>query len=273
MAKRKKRLRWMRRLKNKLVGVCLSDRHKGYAGFRVARILRAQFDRKTKQVVRVVVRCYGNDEHKNNGYNGHIFDLDNRREFTGVCRGIVENKQYLPIDEYAVEIYRRKESTVEQDAEALVPADEATETPPFAEDQRWLNLEQSEMRGLQQLLIRKPQLLKQVLPMEPYWTMKLPDKGTVELFGYGYASKGRPIKAEVMMLVSWQPAGSKTTFAVGTSAEPKLTKQLRQLLKVNMKNVKTAEPEPEPELEPGQEFEPSTDPPVPEPVAGDDDYF
>lgn len=227
----------MRLLKNKMVGICLNK--EGFAGFRVARILRARFDRKDKQIVMLVVRCFGGDAVENDGYNGRIFKLIERKEFVGPCRGVIDGKEYLPIDDYAIGLYATRHQQADEDQEHLVPADEAIGIPVLGEHAGNLHLEKTEIQQLKELLRTHPGMLKQQLPNEPFWTLKLPDKSVVELFGYGYASKGRPVKAEILLITAWTTA-DKTPVTYGGSTIPhsRLAKGLRALLK------KYAKPEP-----------------------------
>lgn len=100
---KRKRLAWIRCLKNQFLCVCLF-RHKvrgrDLGGYRVVRILRALYDRKLRTVVKVVVRTYGGDSHRYYGWNGVILTLEDRREFNGSCRGIEVGKRTVQIDEF-----------------------------------------------------------------------------------------------------------------------------------------------------------------------------
>jgi hypothetical protein len=99
------RVGWFRGLAGRLVAVSLGVAHRWHgsdlAGDRLVRIVRAKVNRKTRQVVLIVARLYGGDEHRNGGYNGPLVKIDQRREFTGgLCRGIWHQKRYVPIDDF-----------------------------------------------------------------------------------------------------------------------------------------------------------------------------
>lgn len=81
--KKRKRFRWLNRMKHRLLAVVLGGEHRD-TGHRVVRVVRALYDRKEKQVVRVVVRAFGGPPVKAaryGGFAGRIYDLTDRRFF------------------------------------------------------------------------------------------------------------------------------------------------------------------------------------------------
>lgn len=113
--RRKYRVAWFRRLAGELLNVCLSDRRRcrgsDMAGYHTVRILRAKVDRKTGQVVQVVIRMFGGRSDTNGGFNGPMFVLDDRKEFVGgICRGVIHGRDTVPIDQHYAWLRKRRVS-------------------------------------------------------------------------------------------------------------------------------------------------------------------
>jgi hypothetical protein len=103
LAKRRKRLRWIKSLKEQLVGVELGIKYGNWAGFRVGRIVRARWDRKTKQIVKLVIRLFGRDPGEIRGFNGRILSLEDRQMFAklgSLAQGIIQGSRTFPLDQY-----------------------------------------------------------------------------------------------------------------------------------------------------------------------------
>ena len=89
-------------LRGKLAAVMLS--RGDHPGFRIVRIIRARWNVKLKQIVRLDVRAYGGTPNEKTEFNGHIYKNLDRKEFVGPCRGVVvERAVFQPIDEYTID--------------------------------------------------------------------------------------------------------------------------------------------------------------------------
>ncbi len=114
---KKPRFAWYRRLKNELLAVCLSERHRvrgsDLAGFRIVRILRVWIDRELKQVVREVVRLYGGQPSDKlpahvREWNGHKQTLTRETFAAAGSQGVLVGKEYVQIDEYLLRVAKKK---------------------------------------------------------------------------------------------------------------------------------------------------------------------
>ena len=111
-------LRWLRRLKNTIASVCIPDGRGGWGGYRTVRVIRARWNKQTKQVIFLRVRLFGGDPDKNKGFNGHIVLLDQRQTFTGKpALGINTPTGLCQIDEYVTQIYKKQNKTRAADKE------------------------------------------------------------------------------------------------------------------------------------------------------------
>lgn len=109
-------LKYLRLIRNKMMAVYLSDERdrtqKSFSGFRIIRIVRAVWDRRTKQVVEITGRVYGRDEK----WNGPKAVIRHRRQFTASGTGVmgVEGPNvFTDIDRAVKLLYKRAKETPE----------------------------------------------------------------------------------------------------------------------------------------------------------------
>lgn len=197
----KKRFGLIRGMQDLLTGVVLTEAagEKGYSGFRVVRILKAKYDRKLRQIIKLKVQLYGGIESNNSGFNGEIVTLTNRRSFVNTrgqnAKGIiVAGHDPFSVDWYAKAVLDKtlhedlavkKAESREEIAGGLIHID-TTKRLPLARIQT--DVKPGLLESLAKLLQQEPKLLQRAELLKR-WLVKCPDGSSLVFAGYGKPGK------------------------------------------------------------------------------------